>query len=163
LYLSRLASSGLSIGLLLCGFISLYLFRFVSLCDGIVEGNLIGCFSLYSCLQAALQYLFLTLAALHGGHYLVGFWLTLSASILTGLLCISQYFLNAQYYRSPEYHRISYQTTGGQFVDPSLTYPPPTRQPGNVATPSLVSPIPRVLAGKGGYGAVGEGGDTINV
>jgi hypothetical protein len=45
-----------------------------------------------------MQYLFITLAGLHGGHYLVGFWLSLGTAVLTGVLALGQYLVNRSYY-----------------------------------------------------------------
>ena len=45
-----------------------------------------------------MQYLFITLAGLHGGHYLVGFWLSLGTAVLTGVLAMGQYLMNRSYY-----------------------------------------------------------------
>jgi hypothetical protein len=43
-----------------------------------------------------LQYLFITLAALHGGHYEVGFWMTIATAVVTGVLCLGQLLINGQ-------------------------------------------------------------------
>lgn len=48
--------------------------------------------------QAVLQYLFITLAGLHGGHYLVGFWLSLGTAGTAGVLVLGQYLMNRSYY-----------------------------------------------------------------
>lgn len=50
------------------------------------------------CLLAVLQYLFITLAGLHGGHYVVGFWLSLGTAVLTAVLALGQYLMNRSYY-----------------------------------------------------------------
>lgn len=43
-----------------------------------------------------LQYLFLTLFGLNGGHYEVGFWLTLGAGLLAAVLSFAQLLANKQ-------------------------------------------------------------------
>lgn len=45
-----------------------------------------------------MQYLFITLAGLHGGHYLVGFWLSLGTAVTAGVLTLGQYLMNRSYY-----------------------------------------------------------------
>ncbi len=50
------------------------------------------------CLVALLQYLFITLGGLHGGHYVVGFWLTLGTAVVTGVLSLGQYFVNKSFF-----------------------------------------------------------------
>jgi len=50
------------------------------------------------CLVALLQYLFITLAGLHGGHYVVGFWLTLATAVTTGVLSLGQYLVNKSFF-----------------------------------------------------------------
>lgn len=50
------------------------------------------------CLVALLQYLFITLAGLHGGHYVVGFWLTLATAVTTGVLSLGQYLVNKRFF-----------------------------------------------------------------
>jgi hypothetical protein len=50
------------------------------------------------CLVALLQYLFITLAGLHGGHYVVGFWLTLATAVTTSVLSLGQYLVNKRFF-----------------------------------------------------------------
>ncbi|EWM29594.1 hypothetical protein Naga_100006g51 [Nannochloropsis gaditana] len=50
------------------------------------------------CSVALLQYLFITLAGLHGGRYEVGFWLTLATAAAVGVLTTGQYLISKKFF-----------------------------------------------------------------
>lgn len=98
--------------------------------------------------QAVLQYLFITLAGLNGGHYEVGFWLTLSTAIIAGVLSLGQLLINKQAEHDQAYHHVYLPTRIQTSYAPSAGVQQQPNAP-PAASATLVAPIPR-----GGYGTI---------